>query len=89
MLMQAQCDAWEQVDALERDRKRLVSQEVARGDSTEAHLEIQACLKNIIELNDKVIALTLARRAELVKQLGYLNQGRKANQVYRGLVFPQ
>ena len=89
MLQQAQCAAWEQVEALEQERKLLVSHDHAWVNATEDQVQAQALLEAIIELDMQISMLARARRAELSEQLKHLNRGRKARQAYQAIVLPK
>jgi len=83
MMEHARGSAWDQVEALELSRKKLLTFDFSQETSS---LDIRQCqnrLNEIIALSNQVMALARERQLELNKQLSHLNQGRKANRAYQ------
>ena len=87
MLEQAQLAAWQQVEAIEEQRRNILRCGFTLTEPLQEPLKIQTHLKKIIELNNQVMALAGTCREELGINLSRFSQGRKANQAYQHHAF--
>lgn len=83
MLASAATQEWDQVRDIEARRSRLLAGYRA---SDELHLGreyVEASLKEMLAINQSVLALAVETRAEIADSLGALTRGVRANHAYR------
>lgn len=83
MLAAADRQDWESVHELEAQRTRLFEQYDAREQARSGKQAIESALREMLDINQRILELSLNARDELQKHFGTLNRGIKAEEAYR------
>lgn len=83
MLAAAACQDWDRVCELDAERARLLTGYRARDDLGQGQAHIEASLREVLDINQRLLALGIEMREQVMENAATLQRGIKAGQAYR------
>jgi len=83
MLEAVQASEWEKVQSQQQERQLLLKDlDLSRGLAGQYGNDVAANLKETLNLNERLVDLSVNAKADLGKKIGSVQRGRKANIAY-------